>query len=451
MNIQVEDRMTPNGGTQVMGNSMENCHYLPGEKPTVLIVDDSKAVRIYVEEILGKEGYSVSTACDGFSGLESINRDHPDVILLDVEMPGMNGLEVLDVLRADQQLSSIILFTTLSSLENRVQGLNMGADDYIAKPFAESELLARVRAGLRTALLKKELASARNRAQDALERLNVAQKRIISEQKLVAVAGLAAGVAHQINNPLGFIQSNLNTLLVYLRKMVEGSDLMLKMSVLLREAECGFQNEVDEMLDWMMNAKLDYIRRDIEPLIAETREGGERIASIVRSLQLLDQADAVQKMEMEELGEVVSSVVSTCRMGLQPGVSLLADVGGVQTNARCNRVLLHIALDNILQNAVEAVGDKGEIQVRLFENGPWAFVQVLDTGDGVPPEKLGKLFDPFFTTSESPKSAGLGLTVAQSLVHAHGGHIQISSEPGRGTNVTVALPVEANNCLWDSR
>jgi two-component system, NtrC family, sensor kinase len=426
-------------------NYMAGCEFLSGEKPTVLIVDDSKAVRIYVEEILGKQGYSVSTACDGFSGLECINRDHPDVILLDVEMPGISGLEVLDVLSAEQQLSSIILFTTRSSLENRVQGLNMGADDYIAKPFEESELLARVRAGLRTARLKKELASARNRAEDALDRLNAAQKRIITEQKLIAVAGLAAGVAHQINNHMGFIESNLDTLLVYLRKMVEGSDLMLKTAVLLREAESGFQNEIDEMLEWMMNARLDNIKGDIEPLIAETCEGGERIASVVSSLQLLDQADALQYSELEDLGKVVSSVVSTCRTGLPPDVSLRAEVGGLRTNTPCNRALVSIAMQNIFQNAVDAVADKGEIRVRLLDNGPWACVQVIDSGEGISAGNLCRVFEPFFTTRRDPRKLGLGLTVAQSLVHAHGGSIEISSEPGRGTDVMIMLPVQPIN------
>ena len=341
-------------------NCMSNFETSPEEIPSVLIIDDSKSVRNYVEEILAKDGFCVSTATDGFSGLESINSHNPDVVLLDVEMPGMSGIEVLNILRAEQPLFSIILFTTQSSLENRVQGLNSGADDYISKPFEEGELLARVRAGLRTALLKKELASERNRAKDALDKLHVAQKRIIAEQKLVAVASLAAGVAHHINNPLGFIQSNLHTLLVYLRKMLEGADRMLKMSALPHEAECGFQSEIDDFLEWMMKAKLDYIRQDIEPLIAETREGGERIADIVRALRVFDQADTYQRAEMTDLYDVISSFASSCHMRLPPGVSLLTDFGGLTANAYCNPGLLNMALDNILQNAVDAVGGTGE-------------------------------------------------------------------------------------------
>ena len=423
-------------------NCLSNFESSPEEVPSVLIIDDSKSVRNYVEEILAKDGFCVSTATDGFSGLESINNHNPDVVLLDVEMPGMSGIEVLNILRPEQPLFSIILFTTRSSLENRVQGLNSGADDYIIKPFEEGELLARVRAGLRTALLKKELASERNRAQDALDKLHVAQNRIIAEKKLVAVAGLAAGVAHHINNPLGFIQSNLHTLLVYLRKMIEGADRMLKMSVLLQEVECGFQSEIDDFLEWMMEAKLDYIRQDIEPLIAETREGGERIASIVRALQVFDQADSFQRSETADLHNVVSSFVSSCRMRLPPGISLLTDIGSLPANAYCNRSLLNMALDNILQNAVDAVGVTGEIRILLLSNGQWACVQVVDSGEGISDENLDKVFNPFFTTRTDFKKIGLGLTIAQSLVHTHGGRIEISSSPGHGTNVMIMLPLE---------
>jgi signal transduction histidine kinase len=434
-----------------MENYMGECEFSPEENPTVLIVDDSRSIRRYVEELLVKEGYNVITAADGFAGLESINRDAPDLILLDVEMPGMSGIEVLDVLGMEQRLSSIILFTTRSSLENRVQGLNMGADDYITKPFVESELLARVRAGLRTAKLKKELAYARNRALDALNKLHDAQRRIIDEQKLVAVARLAAGVAHEVNNPLGFIQSNLHTLSVYARILAEGSDRMLKMAELLLDTDAGLQKEAVEILDWMKKVKLARIRQDLEPLITESSEGIERIAAIVNSLRVLDQAKTFMKTEQEDLGEVVSSFVFSCRLKLPPEVSFLTDCDGSRTNTFCNRGQLNIALDNILQNALDAVGENGEIRVRLFKNESWACVQVLDSGDGISSENLGKVFDPFFTTKTNPWNVGLGLTVAQCLAHAHGGRIEISSAPGQGSNVMVMLPLDLNDLSWSGK
>jgi DNA-binding response OmpR family regulator len=280
---------------------MSKCEFSPGEKPTVLVVDDSKVVRQYVEALLVREGYCVATAPDGFAGLECIYRNVPDVILLDVEMPGMSGIDVLELLKTEQQLSSIILFTTQSSMENRVQGLNMGADDYITKPFAESELLARVRAGSRTALLKKELAYARNHAQDAMNKSHEAQRWMIEEQNHAAVERLAADIAHQINNPLGFIQGNLHTLSVYARTLADGSDRMLKMAELLLGADKGVQDEAIEILAWMKKVKLVNIRQDIEPIIAETYGGVEYIASIVNSLRFLDRANTFVKTELEDL------------------------------------------------------------------------------------------------------------------------------------------------------
>jgi two-component system NtrC family sensor kinase len=290
-----------------------------------------------------------------------------------------------------------------------------------------------------------------NRTLDALDKLHEAQSRIIEEEKLVAVARLAAGVAHEINNPLGFMQSNLHTLSVYARILADGSDRMLRMAVLLLEADTGVQVEAAEIVDWMKKVKLAMIRQDIEPLINETCEGIGRITSIVNSLRVLDQANRSIKKEPEDLGEVVSASLFPCRLKLLPGVSLLTDCDGSPTNSFCNRALLNIALDNILQNALDAVGENGEIRVRLFKNESWASVQVRDSGDGIPTENLGKVFDPFFTTRTNPWKVGLGLTVAQCLVHAHGGRIEISSELGQGSNVMVMLPLELNDLSWSAR
>jgi two-component system NtrC family sensor kinase len=284
-----------------------------------------------------------------------------------------------------------------------------------------------------------------NRTLDALDKLHEAQRRIIEEEKLVAVTRLAAGIAHEINNPLGFMQSNLHTLSVYARILAEGSDRMLKMAVLLLDADAGIQVEAAEIVDWMKKVKLAMIRQDIEPLINETCEGIERIASIVNSLRVLDQANTSIKTELEDLGEVIYSSLFPCRLKLPPDVSLLTDCDGSQTNTFCNRGQLNIALDNILQNALDAVGENGEIRVRLFKNESWACVQVLDSGDGIPAENLGKVFDPFFTTRTNPWNVGLGLTVAQSLVHANGGRIEISSVLGQGSNVMIMLPLELND------
>lgn len=152
--------------------------------PLVLIVDDSRAVRVFVRELLEQAGYAVIEATDGVTGLEVLATRKPDVVLLDIEMPNKTGLEVLDELDASSRLYSVILFTTLSSLDAIVNGLERGADDYIVKPFKEAEFLARMTAAIRIAHNKRLLFEARIKAEQTNKQLRQLQD-ILSNQKLV--------------------------------------------------------------------------------------------------------------------------------------------------------------------------------------------------------------------------------------------------------------------------
>ncbi|BBA70906.1 HD domain-containing phosphohydrolase [Geobacter sulfurreducens] len=152
--------------------------------PLVLIVDDSRAVRAFVRELLEQVGYAVIEANDGIAGLEAIATRKPDVVLLDIEMPNKTGLEVLDELDVTNRLFSIILFTTLSSLDAIVDGLERGADDYIVKPFKKDEFMARLAAAIRIAHNKKLLFEARMTAERTIEQMRQMQS-ILSDQKLI--------------------------------------------------------------------------------------------------------------------------------------------------------------------------------------------------------------------------------------------------------------------------
>ncbi|NVN93188.1 MAG: response regulator [Desulfuromonadales bacterium] len=189
----------------------EDSQNLP-HNANILIIDDSRSIQVFVQELLHGAGYAVSSAYDGESGLALIHPSEPNVVLLDVEMPGMTGLQLLDQLAGKSRLFAIIMFTTRSALDQIVEGLTKGADDYIVKPFQPEELLARVASAKRSVAMKRELAQAHRQADEALLRLGEAQSQLIEEKKMQAIARLATGVAHEINNPLGFIQSNLGTL-----------------------------------------------------------------------------------------------------------------------------------------------------------------------------------------------------------------------------------------------
>ncbi len=148
------------------------------ERPTVLIVDDSKSIQKYVRELLEKAGFITIVAENGRMGLECIKSKKPDVVLLDVEMPVMTGLEVLDSLGQDKRLYSIILFSHLSDIKNRIKGLDKGADDYITKPIEPDELIARVKVAVRNMVQKRDLVKAKEDAETALKEYHEAARRI---------------------------------------------------------------------------------------------------------------------------------------------------------------------------------------------------------------------------------------------------------------------------------
>jgi CheY-like chemotaxis protein len=271
-------------------------------KPCVLIVDDSQSIQKYVKGLLEGGGFMVLSATDGRMGLEYIEEKKPDVVLLDIEMPGMNGLEVLDELGKSKRLYSIILFTHLSDIRNRITGLDKGADDYITKPVQPDELLARVRAAARTTGLKRELAEAKKTAEDALDKFHETQNKLIEEQKISAVVKLASEMAHEINTPLGYIQSNVGTLERYSGILAEGTKRFIDLSNKFKDKDPGSERAVNEILNWLKKSKLESICLDIKPLISETIKGVERISSIIKSLLKMDQA-VLNNMIITETGK----------------------------------------------------------------------------------------------------------------------------------------------------
>ena len=401
---------------------------------TILVVDDSASIRSYVSELLTQAGYQVLEAHNGCACLATLEATPPDVALLDVEMPGMSGLEVLQTIGLKPRLFSIILFTTQSTLQQIAAGLDLGADDYVVKPFQEIDLLARVRAAVRTARHMRALAEARQETDAALSRLKRAQRKLVEQEKVAAVARLAAGAAHHINNPLGFVMSNLSTLERYAGALLRYADDLARR---LRELEPELQTAIDEM---ERTHRIRQIRKDLPYLLQETNDGGRRIALIVQQMALLELGLANQGMADLDLVTL-----------LQPLVGILTDLAPPGTKVNWTHpehgitihgslTLLNTALAALLKNACEALGrEPGTISVAVILKAELAEIIIADSGAGVPDEHLDSLFDPFFTTKTPESHAGLGLTIAERFISGHGGRISITSDAA-GTCVRIEIP-----------
>jgi len=276
-----------------------------------------------------------------------------------------------------------------------------------------------------------------NRTNQALEQahleLKTAQSRILQQEKMASIGQLAAGVAHEINNPIGFMISNINALRKYtdrVREFIAFQDETLAATTV---------PEASQIQQKKRSLKIDFTLEDMGSLIQETQEGAERVKNIVKDLKdfsHLDQAELTQS----DLNAGIESTVHVLWNELKTKADLKLDLGEIP-KVSCNPGQIHQVLANLLLNAVQAIAEHGEISIKTWPESDMVCISIRDTGYGIPSEVIPRLFDPFFTTKEVGKGTGLGLSIAYDIVKKHGGEILVESEIGKGSCFTVRLPV----------
>ncbi len=345
-------------------------------KPRVLVVDDDERNVILLTLKMEREGYDVESVSNGVEALERVRTFNPDLILMDVMMPKMNGYEVLKVLKDDEKTRYIpvIMLTGLGEVENKIQGFDVGAEDYITKPFSLREVSARVRSLLRVRAL---------------------QKRIRETEKMAALGGMVDGIAHEIRNPLMVIGGMA-------RRLHERTE--------------------DEKSRGYAGAILKCVER-LEKMI-------ERVDDYKRIL--------VSRPQPGEINRVVEDALREAGLVMEGrAIEVKTSYASPSPVVKMDYINLKTAVYNIIQNSIEAMGDKGRLEIRTAIEGRRVFIEIKDNGPGIDPDEQKKIFHPFQTSRI--EGAGLGLTMAHRIVSDIGGEISVSSEPGEGTVVTISL------------
>lgn len=271
---------------------------------------------------------------------------------------------------------------------------------------------------------------------EANARLLASQRQLIQSEKMASLGTLAAGVAHEINNPMGFIQGNLSTLDEYqrvLRGLVEDYRVLVEARA---EHEPELRRRWSERLD---GEDIDFVLEDIESLVADSLEGSRRVAAIVAGLRSFAHSGESRE-ESVDVNECVRAALTIANNELKFKADLVHEAGEVPL-IRGNTAQITQVLVNLLVNAAQAIEDWGQIHVETGAEGRFVVVRVRDTGCGIEPQHLDQLFTPFFTTKPVGSGTGLGLSISQGLVESHGGHIQVESEPGRGSRFSIHLPI----------
>ncbi|MBI5558116.1 MAG: PAS domain-containing protein [Deltaproteobacteria bacterium] len=267
----------------------------------------------------------------------------------------------------------------------------------------------------------------------AEEELKLVQTHLIQQEKMASIGQLAAGVAHEINNPIGFIASNLSSLKTYIDRLAEfivaGDQLA---------AQAGSPG-CEQLRNLGKKLKIDFITDDARQLISESLDGADRVARIVVGLQSFSRADQ-SLSTLVNLNEALDATINIAGNEIKHVGTLNREFGEIPL-VKCYPQQLNQVFLNLLINAAQAIGEQGHITVRTWCDDNRVFVSVSDSGKGIPAEVLPRIFEPFFTTKEVGKGTGLGLSLSYGIVKNHGGEIKVQSEAGKGSTFTVSIPV----------
>jgi len=459
------------------------------EQGQILVVDDNRMNRIKLSRSLEQQGHTVGLAEDGQQALDMLQAEAFDVVLLDIIMPGMDGYEVLERIKGSELRDiPVIVISALDEVDSAVRCIEMGAEDYLPKPFNPVLLRARLNASLQ----KKKLRD--------LEKAYLQQEVMLRQsEKLATLGKLSAGMAHELNNPAAAAQrgaaqlgaavsdlqqthlklGELNLTAVQLQSLLTLDQLAQERarrpadvdSLTRSDLEAELESWLDEQgieRGWQVAptlVNLGYDRGELTTLVGdfspsqftavidwlnctytiyslldEIGQGAGRISEIVKALKAytyLDQAP----IQTVDVHDGLDSTLVILRGKLKTGITVHREYAPDLPHIQAYGSELNQVWTNIIDNAIDAMNGEGEITLRTRRDGQWVIVEIVDNGPGIPEPIQPSLFDPFFTTKPPGQGTGLGLNISHNIVvQKHKGRIDVDSQPGK-TRFEVRLPL----------
>ena len=415
----------------------------PDRKPRVLIVDDSRLVRSVFYNTLS-ENYDCTVAGSYVEAVDFLKLFEFELVIADVIMPGLSGTELLRKIIDDYPKTLVIMVSGVDRPQRALDALRLGAFDYLIKPCELPVLELTVERALKHSRLlrsaeKHKVDLERHNAELVKGRieLNRLQGQVVQNEKMAALGQVAAGIAHELNNPVAFVHGNLDilgqtvTALIELITYYETADLPAGITTGAAAIKSGIRYKVS----------LD----DLNSIIEDCREGTERIRDIVQNLRTFSRLDEAEFKK----ADINAGIDSTIRLLSQyfncGNITLVREFGELPEvdafGGQLNQVWM-----NLLVNAAQSIGNRnGEVRVRTRLEGEFVLVTIGDTGVGIAKQDVKRIFDPFYTSKSVGEGTGLGLSICFGIVERHGGQIAVESTLGQGTEFTVRLPISIEN------
>lgn len=408
----------------------------------ILTIADAAGVEA-VQELLESEGHEVVVAADGKEGLDLARQLSPDLIICDGTLPQIDCLEVCRLIKTDRELAIVnfILLTTPDQFDEAAK-LDESIDNFVFKPIVRQELLSHVRAGLRSRGWRVKL----ERSQQELQ---LSRERMLRGEKMSNLGNLVSGIAHEINNPITFIYSNLTHVQTYATDLIE----------LLRLYQKKLVSPGSEILQKQQDMDVDFVLDDLLKIVNSMRTGSDRIRQIILSVQDFSRNDR-SGWQLFDISDGLENTLLLLqhRLPAREGrrdIKVVKEYGNLPQiecyAGQLNQAFLNIinyAIDNLEESSQEfdrseSVNFKPRILIRTrVINAQQISIEIADNGRALSEDVKAQMFDQFFIAQPEGEGSGLGLAVSyQIVVEQHKGNLKFFSEPGKGNEFQIAIPL----------
>ncbi|HEY9660287.1 MAG TPA: response regulator [Allocoleopsis sp.] len=413
----------------------------------ILIVDDIPDNIRFLSKLLLEQGFNVRKALNGEMALTAVYTTPPDLILLDVNMPGMSGYDVCKLLKQEDETAAIpiIFLTALDDANDKVQAFQVGAADYITKPFQLEEVVARIQNQLTIKALQAKLQAQNSQLQQTLDDLKATQAQLIQKEKMAGLGQLVAGIAHEFNNPISFIAGNLNPAREYVKELL----------TLIQLYQTEYPQPTDAIQQMTEDLDLEFLVSDLDKLMESMKRGVERIRSLVLALRIFSHLDESEIKPIQ-----IHAGIDSALMLVKHRLKATANRSEIQVikdykplpAVTCYATQINQVFLNLLSNAIDALESGASQQDLAAEPTLWIQTEIVDpervrilirdNGVGISEEICSRLFDPFFTTKPVGQGTGLGLSTSyQIVVEKHKGLLAYDPSDTQRTTFVMEIPV----------
>jgi signal transduction histidine kinase len=468
----------------------------PNKSNYIMVIDDTPENLRLFKLLLTKKGYTVQVFAEGESAITSAKKQPPHLILLDINMPGLNGYQVCEKLKADNFTCDIpvIFISALNEVFDKVQAFQVGGVDYITKPFDIQELLARINTHLRLRNLQEDLQEKNKELEQTLQELQRTQTQLINSEKMAALGQLVAGIAHELNTPFGAIRASVDMIANFVQKglfdlykfmeylpqekheifwdivnISEQKNIYIstkemrsnrkRLAQLLKENDIpNYQELADMLADMRIDNLADFLpvlkdaqgiklfqkAYEISNLKSSTNTiitATEKSAKVIYALKVYNNKGSSKKLCQGNIIDGIETVLTLYTNFWKRGINMMRSFPENLPKTWFYPDDLHQVWIHLIQNALQAMNYQGTLAIKISlqeEKNIW--VEFTDSGVGIRPEILPLIFEPFFSTKSSGEGSGLGLNIVKKIIDKHHGKIEVESEPGQ-TTFRIILPV----------